>query len=227
MWSLRTSRSQIWSVSMYKRQAVQQMQSCRAFRNRVLLETEETSATRQKLISLPRWSGSVVRSIFRYRRFGTGLCVWFTVQHNNNHHWQYTHSGHHWFRCVLQCIEYSRFRETSKSWTQTFHMQQNAVSIQFSASQSNSVSGRWCSVPRWSIGLYLISHCSRVPVFTLGKRNCWKVANTEDCQPSVYSVSTGVKKPVSWQIPWSLWGSRKAQKPPCQIAHWQISTSSS
>ena len=29
---------------------------------------------------------------------------------------------------------------------------------------------------------------SWVKVFTLGERNCWKVANIEDCQPSVYSV---------------------------------------
>ena len=174
-----------------------------------------------------RWSGSVVRFIFRYRSIGTGLCAWFTVQHNNNHHWQYTHSGHHWFRCVLQCIEYSRFRETSKSWTQTAHMQQDTVSLQFSASQSYSVSGRWCSVPWWSVGFYRVSCSAWVPVFTLWERHCRNIANTEDCQPSVYSISAGVEKPIPWQIPWSLWGNRKAQKPPCQIAHRQIHTSSS
>ena len=106
-------------------------------------------------------------------------------------------------------------------------MQQNTVSIQFPASQSYSVSGCWCSIPWWSISFCWIFHSSLVPVFSLGERHWRRVGHTKDRKPNLYSISTSVEKLIPWQIPWSLWGNRKAQKPLCQIAHWQICISSS
>ena len=154
--------------------------------------------SRQKLGSFPRWSRSVVRFVFRH--FGTGLCTCFKIQDNYHHYCSCSHSGDHWLRCILQCVDYSRFRQVS-------------------ATPSYSVSGCWCSVPWWSVSFYRIFYSSWVTVFPPVERNCRNVTITEDCQPSSYSVPAGVEQQKPWQLLRSLWENSKAEKSPCQIAH--------